>query len=67
MNRNENDFSYLKEKFPRISKAKKKEGLKIRYIMNDSIFDDMLNKIEREWIAFKSVVNNLLGNHMVDN
>ena len=67
MDRDGNGFLYPKEKFPRISVAKIKEGIfvgpQIRKIMKDSIFDDMLTAVEgRAWRAFKAVVRDFLGN-----
>ena len=70
MKQNQNDFLYLKEKFPRISETKMNEGIfvgpQIKDIMNDNIIDDMLKELESTWIAFKSVANNFLGNLKAD-
>lgn len=72
MDRNGRGFLYLKQKFPRISEAKIKEGIfvgpQIRKIMTDELFDNVLNEAElRAWSAFKSVVANFLGNVKADN
>lgn len=72
MDRNGNGFLYLKEKFPRISDAKIKEGIfvgpQIREIIKDPIFDEQLNTLEKSaWRCFKNVVENFLGNHKADN
>ena len=72
LNKNEKGFQYLRERFPRISEAKVKEGIfvgpQIRNIMNDTAFVDMLNDIERRaWIAFTAVVKDFLGNVKSDN
>jgi len=65
----ENDsFKYLSEKFSKLSHAKIKEGVfdgpQIRSLMTDEKFDETLNTTESEpWLGFKYVVNNFLGNH----
>lgn len=72
MDRNGHGFQYLKDKFPRISEAKIKEGIfvgpQIRKVMNDPAFDGTLNEVETAaWQSFKKVVRNFLGNHKADN
>lgn len=62
----------MKEKFPRISDAKIKEGIfvgpQIRELMSDSAFEGNLNETEAAaWKSFKEVVENFLGNHRADN
>jgi len=54
-------FYYLKEKFPGISDPKIKEGIfvgpKIRALIRDVKFKDLLSQIEKSaWKSFKSVV-----------
>lgn len=65
---NETDaFQYLRNKFPKLSSAKVKEGVfigpQIKKLMTDEHFQDILGVSEKDaWIAFKSVVTNFLGN-----
>lgn len=61
-------FRYLCNKFPKLSYAKVKEGVfigpQIRKIIADSHFQELLGATERDaWVAFKSVVDNFLGNY----
>lgn len=61
-------FLYLKEKFPRVSDAKIKEGVfvgpQIRSLIKDVQFDGLLSKKEKiAWNAFKDVVKNFLGSY----
>lgn len=72
MDRNGDGFSFLKNKFPRVSDAKIKEGIfvgpQIRELMNDPEFDATLNDQETPaWESFKNVVQNFLGNNKTDN
>lgn len=65
-------FLYLKQKFPRLSDAKLKEGVfvgpQIKKLMNDSNFDKTLEVLEKTaWKCFKNVVNGFLGNRKADN
>jgi hypothetical protein len=65
-------FSYLKEKFPRISDAKIKEGIfvgpQIRKLFGDAQFDSILEGKEKDaWDAFKMVAKNFLGNIKAEN
>lgn len=65
-------FLYLKQKFPRVSEAKIKEGIfvgpQIRELMKNSEFDDMLTDVElRAWRAFRTIVTNFLGNFKAEN
>lgn len=67
-----NAFKYLKNKFPRISEAKIKEGIfvgpQIRQLFKDANFRQILNdKESRAWNAFESVCNNFLGNNKSEN
>ena len=68
MDKNGAGFLYLKEKFPRVSDAKIKEGVfvgpQIRTLIKDVKFDGLLSKKEKiAWNAFKDVVKNFLGSH----
>lgn len=72
MNRDGPAFGYLKQKFPRISEAKIKEGIfvgpQIRQLLRDSDFDIVLEGCEKEaWEAFKMVVTHFLGNKRAEN
>lgn len=72
IDRNGNGFLYLKEKFPKISDAKIKEGIfvgpQIRELIKDEQFEEKLNVLEKSaWQCFKTVVANFLGNHKSDN
>lgn len=72
MDRDGDGFLYLKEKFPRISDAKIKEGIfvgpQIRELVKDQRFEKKLNVLEKSaWQCFKNVVANFLGNHKSDN
>lgn len=72
MDRNGKGFLYLKQKFPRISEAKIKEGIfvgpQIKEMIKDNEFADNLNTSElRAWTAFKAVVTNFLGNVKAEN
>lgn len=72
MNKQSEAFTYLRQKFPRISDAKIKEGVfigpQIREVIKDSHFDELLQGAERcAWAAFKNVVANFLGNYKAPN
>lgn len=65
-------FLYLKEKFPKLSEAKIKEGIfvgpQIRQLMKDKTFEEKLNDQEKlAWKCFVNVVQNFLGNHKAEN
>lgn len=60
-------FRYLKEKFPRVSDAKIKEGIfvgpQIRTLIKDEQFRTVLSQVEKSaWDTFTNVVENFLGN-----
>ena len=60
--------AFIKNKFPRISEAKLEAGIfdgpQIRELMKDTKFDEILENNEMNaWRAFKSIVQNFLGNH----
>lgn len=62
---------YLREKFPRLSDAKLKEGVfvgpQIKKLINDNGFDKSLQPIEKTaWKCFKNCVSGFLGNHKDD-
>lgn len=72
MDRGGRAFQYIKNKFPKISDAKIKEGIfvgpQIRQLMNDSGFDAVLQGKEKvAWNCFKSVVIGFLGNNKAEN
>jgi hypothetical protein len=67
MNQEETAFTYLREKFPRLSEAKFKEGIfigpQIRGLFKDEYFDKLLQGDEKAvWDSFKFVVKGFLGN-----
>lgn len=71
IDRNGSGFLYLKEKIPKISDAKIKEGIfvgpQIRESIKDTTFAEKLSDLEKSaWKAFKNVVANFLGNHKSD-
>ncbi|GFY02241.1 hypothetical protein TNCV_5101001 [Trichonephila clavipes] len=52
-------FMYLKQKFPKMSEAKIKEGIfvgpQVRSLMHDEKFEELLNPLEEAaWQAFKN-------------
>lgn len=64
-------LSYLRNKFPRLSDAKLKEGVfvgpQIRKLIDDTGFDRALEPKERAaWKCFKKVVHGFLGNKKDD-
>jgi hypothetical protein len=65
-------FTYLRNKFPKLSEAKVKEGIFIgpqtRDVMQDPDFHSTLSNTEKAaWNAFKSVCTKFLGNHTAEN
>jgi len=67
MNQEEAAFTYLREKFPRLSAAKLKEGIfigpQIRDIIKDEYFDKLLQGDEKAaWDSFEFAVKVFLGN-----
>ena len=72
MNQEEAAFAYLREKFPRLSEAKLKEGMfigpQIRDLIKDEYFDKLLQGDEKAaWDSFKLVVKGFLGNRRAQN
>ena len=72
MNQEVAAFTYLWEKFPRLSEAKLKEdiftGPQIREIIKDEYFDKPLQGDEKAaWASFKFVVKVFLGNRRAQN
>lgn len=72
MDRNGSGFTYLREKFPKVSDAKIKEGIfvgpQIRELLKDNIFEEKLSLLEKSaWKSFKNVAQNFLGNHKASN
>jgi len=71
-NQEEAAFTYLQEKFPRLSEAKLKEGIfvgpQIRDLMKDEYFDKLLQGDEKAvWDSFKFVVKGFWGNRRAQN
>ena len=67
MNQEEASFTYLWEKFPRLSEAKLKEGIfigpQIWDIIKDEYFDQVLQGDKKAALdSFKFVVKEFLGN-----
>ena len=67
MNQEEAAFTYLWEKFPRLSEAKFKEGVfigpQIWDLIEDEYFDTLLQgDVKADWDSFKFVVKGFLGN-----
>ena len=67
MNQEEAAFTYLWEKFPRLSEAKAKEGIfngpQIQDFIKYEFFDKLLQGNEKAaWDSFKFVVKGFLGN-----
>jgi len=72
MNQEEAAFTYLREKFPRLSEAKLKEGIfigpQIRDRIKDEYFDKLLQGDEKAaWDSFNFVVKGFLGNRRAQN
>ncbi|KAJ8685654.1 hypothetical protein QAD02_021447 [Eretmocerus hayati] len=72
MNKTGAGVSFLREKFPRLSEAKLKEGVlvgpDIGELMLDSGFDTVLNEVELKiWKSVKNVINSYLGNRKSEN
>lgn len=72
MEKTDEAFKYLIRKFPRLSEAKIREGVfvgpQIRKLLHDDEFLCVLHGKEKAaWLAFKSVVDNFLGNNRSDN
>jgi hypothetical protein len=72
MNQEEAAFTYLREKFPRLSEAKLKEGIFIgpqtRHLIKDEYFDKRFQSDEKAaWDSFKFVVKGFLGNRRAQN
>jgi len=68
----EDAFTYLQEKFPRLGEAKLKDGifigLQIRDHIKDEYFDKLLPGEEKAaWDSFKFVVKGFLGNRRAQN
>jgi len=61
-------FTYLREKFPRLSEAKLKEGPQIRDNIKDEYFAKLLQGDEKAALdSFKFVVKVFLGNRRAQN
>jgi len=71
-NQEEASFTCLREKFPRLSEVKLKEGIfigtQIRDIIKDEHFDKLIQGDEKAvWDSFKFVVKVFLGNRKAQN
>ena len=67
MDRESSGFAFLQEKLPRMNMEKLKsgifDGLQMRELMKNLMFDEVLSEAELSaWQSLKSVVTNLLGN-----
>ena len=65
-------FEYFREKFPKLSNAKLKDGIFIgpqfRKIVNDDLFEHLLTEIEKSAsLMFKAICLNFLGNVKAEN
>ena len=72
MNQKEAAFTYLRDKFPRLSEAKLKEGIfigpQIRDLIKDEYFYKLLQGDEKAvWDSFKFVVKGFLGSRRAQN
>lgn len=72
MDKNGAAFQYLRQKFPRLSEAKIKEGIfvgpQIRNLFKDENFDLVLEGKEKTaWNDFRLLANNFLGNKRDEN
>jgi hypothetical protein len=72
MDRDGQAFKYLRDKFPRMSDEKVKEGVfvgpQIRHILRDEEFDRLVTGDEKcAWNAFRLVVDNFFGNTKAHN
>jgi len=71
MNQEEAAFTYLWEKFPRLSEAKLKEGIfigpQIRDLIKDKYFDKLQGDEKVAWDSFKFVIKGFLGNRRAQN
>jgi hypothetical protein len=61
-------LEYVRNKFPKVSDAKIKEGifvgLQIRELMQGKQFEEDLNETERNaWLQLKTIRKDFLGNH----
>ena len=67
LDRTSHTFLYLGTKFPKLSEAKRKEGVfvgpQIRELLKDKRFDEIIvGKEKAAWESFREVVVNFLGN-----
>jgi len=72
MNQEKAAFTYLREKFPRLSEVLSKEGIfigpQIRELIKDEYFEKLLQGDEKAaWESFKFVVKGFLGNRRAQN
>ena len=67
-----NCFKYLRDKFPKLSDAKVREGIfvgpQIRKLFKDENFECTMNHLElAAWTSFKNICEHFLGNHKSEN
>jgi hypothetical protein len=72
MNQEEDAFTYLRGKFPRLSEAKLKEGIfigpQIRDLIKEEYFDRLFQGDEKAaWDSFKFVIKGFWGNRRAQN
>jgi len=72
INQEEAAFTYLQEKFPRLSEAKLKKGIfigpQIRALIMDEYFEKLLQgDAKAAWDSFKFAVKGFLGNRRAQN
>ena len=60
-------LTILHIKFPKLSKAKIKEGIfigpQIRKLINSLKFENDLTDVEKNWFSITNVIRNFLGNY----
>ena len=72
MNKHGKGFEYLREKYPKLSDIKLKDGIligpEIREIINDGLLEHLLTETEKSaWLKFKAVCLNFLENVKAEN
>ena len=72
MSKESKRFAYLRQKFPKISEAKMKEGIfvspQINQLFKDQDFSTQASSTKRRaWKAFEIVYRNFLGNEKAEN
>jgi hypothetical protein len=72
MDKESEDFAYLRKEIPKISEAKMKEGIfvgpQIKQLLEDHDFSTKLNATERRtWEAFEKACRTFLGSEKAEN